>query len=251
MSLAGQLTSFRRTHAQPINEKSCPVILMAIGDVAPSIRPQHARMLRSMSQMYRTPPDMVILGLPKIAARSETKQARPLTTEKMNQFVRSRTDWKQCVVLRPAWMTASFWSDIAVLTPKTFYTGVGRDHNSGLARGSKDGEGGSPPRPAVRPDARAGCVQHYKVMRNTSRKRRAHESYDCPSETSSGFLECHGVFHKTGCAAEIVESHNLDPHVISRLAGHVDPFDLPQGTVRYLGNCNTVLTQVSSLVALV
>ncbi|RNC49712.1 trans-sialidase [Trypanosoma cruzi] len=225
--------------------------LVAIGDVAPSIRPQHARMLRSMFQMYRTPPDMVILGLAKIAARSETKQARPLTTEKMNQFVRSRTDWKQCVVLRPAWMTASCWSDIAVLTPKKFYTGAGRDHNFVSVCGAKDGEGGSPPRPAVRPDTRAGRLRHYKVMRDTSRKRKAHESDDCPSGTSSGFVECHGAFHKTGCAAEIVESHNLNPHVISRLAVHVDPFGLPQGTVRYLGNCNTVLTQVSSLVALV
>ncbi|RNC58687.1 trans-sialidase [Trypanosoma cruzi] len=32
-------------------------------------------------------------------------------------------------------------------------------------------------------------------------------------------------------AAQIVESHNLDPHVISQLAKHVDPFDLPQSTV--------------------
>ncbi|RNF01494.1 trans-sialidase [Trypanosoma cruzi] len=32
-------------------------------------------------------------------------------------------------------------------------------------------------------------------------------------------------------AAQIVETHNLDPHVISQLAVHVDPFDLPQNTV--------------------
>ncbi|RNF06886.1 hypothetical protein TcG_10284, partial [Trypanosoma cruzi] len=131
-------------------------------------------------------------------------------------------------------MTARCCSDIAALTPKKFHTGAGRGHNSGLVRGAKDGEGGSPPRLAVREDTRAGCVQHYKVMRDTLAQRRAHESYDCPSGTSSGSLECHGAFHKTGCAAEIVESHNLDPHVISRLAGHDDPF---------------VLTQASSLVA--
>ncbi|RNC47675.1 putative mitotic centromere-associated kinesin (MCAK) [Trypanosoma cruzi] len=51
-------------------------------------------------------------------------------------------------------------------------------------------------------------------------------------------------------AAQIVEAYNLDPHVISQLAKHVDPFELPQNTVRYLGRCTTVLTQVSSLVAL-
>ncbi|RNC43878.1 hypothetical protein TcCL_NonESM06444 [Trypanosoma cruzi] len=51
-------------------------------------------------------------------------------------------------------------------------------------------------------------------------------------------------------AAQIVEKYNLNPHVISRLAKHVDPFDLPQNTVRYLGKYTTLLTQVLSLVAL-
>ncbi|ESS63688.1 hypothetical protein TCDM_08400 [Trypanosoma cruzi Dm28c] len=32
-------------------------------------------------------------------------------------------------------------------------------------------------------------------------------------------------------AAQIVETYNLDPHLISQLAKHVDPFDLPQNTV--------------------
>ncbi|EKF99913.1 phosphatidylinositol 3-related kinase, putative, partial [Trypanosoma cruzi] len=58
---------------------------------------QYARMLRSMLEMNRTPLDMMIMGLQKIAARSETKQARPLTKEEMNQFVRSRTDWRERV----------------------------------------------------------------------------------------------------------------------------------------------------------
>ncbi|RNC56784.1 trans-sialidase, partial [Trypanosoma cruzi] len=36
----------------------------------------------------------------------------------MNQVIRSRTDWKERVVLRLAWITASRWSEIASLTPK-------------------------------------------------------------------------------------------------------------------------------------
>ncbi|KAF8289258.1 mitotic centromere-associated kinesin (MCAK) [Trypanosoma cruzi] len=51
-------------------------------------------------------------------------------------------------------------------------------------------------------------------------------------------------------AAQIEETHNLDPHVISKLAKHVDSVDLPQDTVRYLWRYTTLLTQVSSLVAL-
>ncbi|ESS63364.1 hypothetical protein TCDM_08856 [Trypanosoma cruzi Dm28c] len=36
-------------------------------------------------------------------------------------------------------------------------------------------------------------------MQDTSRERKAHESYDRQSRTSSGSLECHGAFHKTRC----------------------------------------------------
>ncbi|RNC36312.1 rab1 small GTP-binding protein [Trypanosoma cruzi] len=36
-------------------------------------------------------------------------------------------------------------------------------------------------------------------MQDTSRKRKAHESDDCPSRTSFGSLECHGAFHRTLC----------------------------------------------------
>ncbi|ESS62818.1 hypothetical protein TCDM_09475 [Trypanosoma cruzi Dm28c] len=119
ISLAGQFATFCCTHERTMNEESCAAFLMAI-DVAPSTRLQYARMLRSMLEMYRTPLDMVILGLQKIAARSETKQARPLTEEEMTQVIRSRTDWKQRVVLRLAWITASRWSEIAALTPNNF-----------------------------------------------------------------------------------------------------------------------------------
>ncbi|RNC57338.1 rab1 small GTP-binding protein [Trypanosoma cruzi] len=38
-------------------------------------------------------------------------------------------------------------------------------------------------------------------MQDTSRQRKTHESDDCQSRTSSGSLECHGAFHKTGRVA--------------------------------------------------
>ncbi|KAF5215131.1 hypothetical protein ECC02_012198 [Trypanosoma cruzi] len=87
------------------------------------------------------------------------------------------------------------------LDSQKFHNGVGRDPNFGSVRGAEDGESGSPPRLAVREDTRAGRLRHYKVMQDTSRKRKAHESYDCPSRKSFGSLECHGAFHKTGCVA--------------------------------------------------
>ncbi|EKF32162.1 hypothetical protein MOQ_003993 [Trypanosoma cruzi marinkellei] len=94
---SGQFQTFCRTHERPTSEEGCAALLMAI-DVAPSTRLQHARVLRSMLQMHRIPLEMLLLVLQKIAAGSETKQARPSTKEEMNQFVRSRTDWKQRVV---------------------------------------------------------------------------------------------------------------------------------------------------------
>ncbi|EKF26561.1 hypothetical protein MOQ_009739 [Trypanosoma cruzi marinkellei] len=38
-------------------------------------------------------------------------------------------------------------------------------------------------------------------MQNALTQRKAHEYYDCPRGASSGFLECHGAFHKAGCVA--------------------------------------------------
>ncbi|RNC40525.1 putative trans-sialidase [Trypanosoma cruzi] len=108
-------------HARTADQQGEPRgLLAATLDVAPLTRLQYARMLRSMSEMSRTPLDMVILGLQKIAARSETKQARPLTKEEMNQVIRSRTDWKERVVVRIAWITARLWLGIAALRAKNF-----------------------------------------------------------------------------------------------------------------------------------
>ncbi|KAF8291982.1 hypothetical protein TcYC6_0119920 [Trypanosoma cruzi] len=119
----------------------------------------------------------------------------------MNQVIRSRTDCKERVVFRLAWITASRWFGIAAFTPNNFTLEADGSLVFGLVRGTKDGEGGSPPRLAVRQDTRAGRVRHYKFMRDTSRKRKAHEYHDCPRGASSGSLGCHGAFHKTGCVA--------------------------------------------------
>ncbi|KAF8298604.1 hypothetical protein TcYC6_0067720 [Trypanosoma cruzi] len=171
----------------------------------------------------------------------------------MNQVIRSRTDWRERVVLRLAWITASRLFEIAALTPKKFYTGAGRDLNFGLVCGTKDGESGSPPRLAVREDTRAGRLRHYKAMQDSSTQRKAHESYDCPGGTSSGSLGCHGAFKKTGCAAARCSNCGDAQFESTRdlaVGGHVNPSDPPQSIVRYLGNYTTMLTQVSSLVAL-
>ncbi|EKG07667.1 hypothetical protein TCSYLVIO_001201 [Trypanosoma cruzi] len=235
MSLAGQFTTFCRTHEQPMNEESCAAFLMAILDVAPSTRLQYARMLRSMLEMDRTPLDMMILGLQKIAARSETKQARPLTKEEMNQVIRSRTDWKERVVLRLAWITASRWSEIASLTPNS---------NSTLERdGALILDWSAAPKTARADPHRAsrfvrirgqGAFDTIKLCSTLQENEKLTNLTTAQVERTLAPWDATAHSIKRGAlrhAAQIVEAYNLDPHVISQLAKHVNPFDLPQNTV--------------------
>ncbi|KAF8293434.1 hypothetical protein TcYC6_0112080 [Trypanosoma cruzi] len=57
-------------------------------------------------------------GVTKNSVAIGTKQARPLTKEWLNQPIRSRTDWKERVVFRLVWITASRLFEIVALTPK-------------------------------------------------------------------------------------------------------------------------------------
>ncbi|EKG06259.1 trans-sialidase, putative [Trypanosoma cruzi] len=235
-----------------MNEESCAVFLEAI-DVAPSTRLRHARMLRSMLEMNRTPLDMMILGLQKVAVRSETKQARPLTKEGMNQVIRSRTDWKERVVLRLAWITASRLFEIAALTAKNFTL---------EADGTLILDWSVAPKTAKADSHRASrfvkirgqdAFDAIKLCRTLQENEKLTnlttaqvERALAPWNATAHSIERGALRH----AAQIVETHNLNPHVISQLAKHVNPFDLSQNTVRYLGRYTTLLTQVSSLVAL-
>ncbi|RNF13632.1 trans-sialidase [Trypanosoma cruzi] len=199
MSLAWQFTTFCRTHEQPMNEESCAAFLVAILDVVPSTRRQYARMLWSMSPMNRTPLDMVILGLQKIAARSETKQARPLTKEEMNQVIRSRTDWKERVVLRLAWMTASRWFGIAAFTANSFTL---------EADGTLILDWSVTPKTAR---ADTHCTSRFvrirgqdaldtiNLCRTLQENKKRTNITTAQSRTSSCSLGCHGAFHRTGC----------------------------------------------------
>ncbi|RNE98947.1 hypothetical protein TcG_12124 [Trypanosoma cruzi] len=173
--------------------------------------------------------------------------------DEMNQLIRSRTDWKQHVVLRLAWMTASRCSEIAALTPNNF---------------TMEADGALILDWSVAPKtARADTHRALRFVRIRGQDafdiiklcRTLHENEKLTNITNAKVeralapwdATAHSI--KRGAlrhAAQIVEAYNLDPHVISLLAKHVDPFDLPQNTVRYLWKYTTLLTQVSSPVAL-
>ncbi|RNC52941.1 SH3 domain protein [Trypanosoma cruzi] len=241
-------------HARTADERGeLRCLLMAILDVAPSTRRQHARMLRSMSEMDRTPLDMMILGLQKIAARSETKQVRPLTEEEMNQVIRSRTDWKERVVLRLAWITANRWSEIAALTSKNFTL----EPNGTLIL-----DWSVAPKTARADPHRASrfvrirgqdAFDTINLCRTLGRKEELTNLTTAQVERALAPWDATAHSTKQGAlrhAAQTVEAYNLNPHVISQLVKHVKPFDLPQNSLRYLGNYTTMLTQVLPLVAL-
>ncbi|KAF8294764.1 hypothetical protein TcBrA4_0071490 [Trypanosoma cruzi] len=175
-------------------------------------------MLRSVLQMDRTPLDMVILGLQKIAARLERKRARPLTREWVDGYPHSRADWKQRVVFRPAWITGELSFRDCGLNPQQF------------PRWSRTGSIILDWSVASR-TARAGRVRPLQRYAGHFEQRKLHESTMLTER--SLFLNARPLTKQGALrrAAPIVETCNLDPHVILQLAMHVDPFDLPQSIV--------------------
>ncbi|KAF8275347.1 hypothetical protein TcBrA4_0136690 [Trypanosoma cruzi] len=139
------------------------------------------------------------------------------------------------------------------LNSQQFHTGGGRDHNFGLAVAPRTAR--ADPHRASRFVRMRGqdVLDTIKLCRTL----RLNEKLTniTTAHVERALVPWDAVAHsiKRGAlrhAAQIVETYNLDPHVISQSAKHVDPFDLPQSTVRYLWMYTTLLTQVSSLVAL-
>ncbi|RNE95893.1 trans-sialidase [Trypanosoma cruzi] len=156
----------------------------------------------------------------------------------MNQVIRSRTDWKERVVLRLAWITASRCSEIAVLTPNNLKLkpdgAIILDWSVAPKTAKADPHRASRFFRIRGQDAfdiikLCRTLQENEKLTNltTAQVERALAPWDATAHS----IKRGALRH----AAQIVETHNLDPHVISPLAVHVDPFDLPQNTVRYLG----------------
>ncbi|KAF8294779.1 hypothetical protein TcBrA4_0071450 [Trypanosoma cruzi] len=100
--------------------------------------------------------------------------------------------------------------------------------------------------------ARAGRVRHYNVMQDTSTQRKltnlttAHVERSLVSWNATAHSTKQGALRR---AAPIVETCNLDPHVILQLACTLTVRPSPEHSL-ILGRYTTMLTQVSSLLAL-
>ncbi|KAF8285377.1 hypothetical protein TcBrA4_0036940 [Trypanosoma cruzi] len=131
-------------------------------------------------------------GLQKVAVRSETK-------ETVYKCIRSRADWKQRVVLRLAWITASLWAEIAVLTANSFTL---------EADGTLILDWSVAPKTAKADSHRASrfvrirgqdAFDTIKLCRTLQENEKVTNITNAQSRTSSDSLECHGAFHKTRC----------------------------------------------------
>ncbi|RNC56358.1 putative trans-sialidase [Trypanosoma cruzi] len=173
----------------------------------------------------------------------------------MNQVIRSRTDWKQRVVFRLAWITASCWSEIAALTAKNFI--MEADGTIILDWSVAPRTARADPHRAFRSVGIRGqedVLDTIKLCRTLRRNEKLTNLTAAHVERALAPWNATAHSTKRGAlrhAAPIVEAYNLDPHVISQLAVHVDPFGLPQNTVRYLGRYTAMLTQVLPPVALI
>ncbi|EKG08246.1 hypothetical protein TCSYLVIO_000609, partial [Trypanosoma cruzi] len=151
----------------------------------------------------------------------------------MNQVIRSRTDWRERVVLRLAWITASRWFEIAALTAKNFTL---------EADGALILDWSVAPKTARADPHRASrfvrirgqdAFDITKLCRTLQGKEKLTKLTTAQVERAPAPWNATAHSIKRGAlrhAAQIVEAYNLDPHVISQLAKHVDPFDLPQNT---------------------
>ncbi|KAF8281760.1 mitotic centromere-associated kinesin (MCAK) [Trypanosoma cruzi] len=157
------------------------------------------------------------------------------------------------VVLRLAWITASRWSEIAALTPNNFT--LEPDGTLILDWSLAPKTARADPHRASRFVKIRGqdAFDTIKLCRTLQENEKltnitaAHVGRAlAPWGATAHSIKRGALRH----AAEIVEAYNLDPHVISQLVKHLNPFEIPQNTVRYLRRYTTMLTQVSSLVAL-
>ncbi|PWV01277.1 hypothetical protein C3747_197g19 [Trypanosoma cruzi] len=139
------------------------------------------------------------------------------------------------------------------LDTQQFHNGAGRGHNFGLFRGSKSVGAGSRRAPLsdrIRGQDAFDTINLRGTLRRSVRLTNI-MTVQIERALAPWCATAHSIKHGAlRHAAPIVETHDLNPHVISQLAKHVDPFDLPHNTVCYLWRCTTMLTQVSSLVAL-
>ncbi|KAF8300259.1 putative trans-sialidase [Trypanosoma cruzi] len=171
----------------------------------------------------------------------------------MDQFIRSRTDWKERVVFRLAWTMASRWSGIAALTANSFT--LEPDGTLILNWSVAPKTARADPHRASRFVGIRGqdAFDTITLCRTLQENEKPTNITNAQVERALASWDATAHSIKRGAlrhAALIVAAYNFDPHVISLLAKHVDPFDLSQNTVRYSGMYTTMLIQVLSLAAL-
>ncbi|RNF00190.1 hypothetical protein TcG_12253, partial [Trypanosoma cruzi] len=125
--------------------------------------------------------------------------ARPSTKKGAEECIRSRADWKERVVARLAWITASRWSEIAALSPNNFT--LKRDGTLILDWSVAPKTARADPHRALRFVRMRGqeAFDTIKLCRTLQEKEKLTNLTNAQSRASFGSLGCHGAFHKTRC----------------------------------------------------
>ncbi|KPA75765.1 putative trans-sialidase [Leptomonas pyrrhocoris] len=250
LSLAGQFIRFCLEYGKPTDELSAVAFLGARVDLKPTTLVQYARQLRGMLRDQRTPLDVVTLGLTRMAAQTERKQARPLEKEEFERFVQALPSWEDRTVFRLCWIAASRWSDIRTLTKESFTI---RDDGTVLldwAAGPKSSQ--MDPNRASRyvlisGDDAAAIIALLKAIPGPQLT--ALTTAEVTKRLKPLSASAHSI--KRGAAqhaASLVAELNLDPFLVPRLMKHANIFDMPSTSVSYLGPTTAWLTGISDLV---
>ncbi|EKG00053.1 hypothetical protein TCSYLVIO_009021, partial [Trypanosoma cruzi] len=125
--------------------------------------------------------------------------ARPSTKKGAEECIRSRTDWKERVVARLAWITASRWSEIAALSPNNFT--LKRDGTLILDWSVAPKTARADPHRAFNFVRIRGqdAYDTIKLCRTLQENEKLTNLTNAQSRTSFGSLGSHGAFHRTRC----------------------------------------------------
>ncbi|ESS63372.1 hypothetical protein TCDM_08864 [Trypanosoma cruzi Dm28c] len=166
------------------------------------------------------------------AIRDEASVPRDRGRDESSNSQSDRLEGTCC--LRLAWITASRWSEIAALTAKNFTLKPDGTLILDWSVAPKTAKA-DPHRASRFVKIRGQDAFHtIKLCRTFQEKEKLTHLTTAQVERALDPWNATAHSIKRGAlrhAAQIVETHNLDPHVISQLAKHVNPFDLPQNTV--------------------
>ncbi|KPA83228.1 putative trans-sialidase [Leptomonas pyrrhocoris] len=220
-----------------------------------STKVQYSVTLRTMLDPTVTALDQYLQGMRKVAATEEVRHAVPLTLEDLGRVIAETPAWRDKVVWRLAWITASRWAEIAGLTTENLL--VQPEGDIILDWGAVPKASKSDPYRSSRyvwikgQDAadlfllktRLGPREPLTTM---STSQAAQKLKSLGKGYTAHSIKGGAVKH----AMRLVYEHNLDWRTGVHLMKHKDPRDHPSASLRYMGETVVLTNDVHRLTQL-